>query len=67
MHVECFESNNIWKLEKQINDFIHANDLRMRKIKIKYQAVSSGIPNTHEDDWNVLYTAMVVHSGDKID
>ena len=66
MHVECFESNNIWKLEQQINNFIDRHDLRQRKVRIKYQPISTGIPNETSDDWNVLYTAMILYSGAKV-
>lgn len=64
--VECFETNNIWNLEKQINDFLDIFKSDNVLIDIKYDNMSSSLPRESDDDWSVLYTAMVIYSGPKV-
>lgn len=59
--VKFFESNNIWKLQEQVNIFL--NKLRgfEEVVDIKYNHMTSHLPQDNDDDWNVLYTAMVIY------
>ncbi len=69
MYVECFESNNIWQLQQEINTFLNKKltAFQHKVIDIKYNCISSHLPRTNVDDWNVLYTAMVMYQGEKVD
>lgn len=61
VRVKTFESGNIWGLENNINEFL--KDMNSKQIiDIKYYTMSSGLPHTNEDDWNVLYTALVIYT-----
>lgn len=59
--VELFESNNIWNLQKQINEFISENYKEYNILDIKYQCMSSHLPRDSADDWNLIYTGMVIY------
>ena len=59
--VELFESNNIWNLQKQINEFISEHYRTWNILDIKYQCMSSHLPRDSEDDWNLIYTGMVIY------
>lgn len=58
--VKFFESNNIFNLETQVNEFLSEID-HYNIIDIAFHNISSGLPNNHEDDWNLIYTAMVIY------
>lgn len=58
--VKFFESNNIFNLETQVNEFLDEID-HYNIIDISFNNISSGLPNNHEDDWNLIYTAMVMY------
>lgn len=59
--VELFESNNIWNLQKHINEFILEHYITWNIVDIKYQCISSHLPRNSEDDWNIIYTGMVIY------
>jgi hypothetical protein len=53
-----FESNNIWDLEREVNKFLKKLHWS-KQVDVKYNHLSSHLPQNSNDDWNVLYTAMI--------
>lgn len=58
--IEFFESNNIWNLQEQVNDFLSEN-IENDILDVQYCQSSTHLPNTNDDDWNIIYTAMVFY------
>lgn len=62
--VKFFETSNIFKLEEQVNEFLKEID-DMSVLEIRFSNISSHLPQYTDDDWNLIYNAMVVY--DEID
>lgn len=66
IQTEFFETNNIWKLQEQVNNFLKSLSYYNIIPQVHYNHMSSSLPRESDDDWSVLYTAMVVYDGVKI-